>query len=241
MKFNRSWLDFLYPPRCSICGKLLRRKEFLCISCRESLFSKTEACPVCAYPHGRGKECPECRHRKLYIDGMFALGPYRGNLKRLIQEFKYQGKQEMVHFFTPYIVQGITSRIHSGHWPVPDGLVPIPLCAGRLTQRGFNQAELLAEEAALRLEFPLMNVLVRIKETESQVRLGRRDRAANLRGAFCLMKEEMQSPGNEEGSLQEKTLIIIDDIFTSGATINEAARVLRQGGSKKLYAVVIGR
>ena len=241
MKLNLSWLDFLYPPRCPICGKLLRRKEFLCTSCRESLFSETEACPVCAYPHGRGRKCPECRHRKLYIDGMFALGSYGGNLKRLIQEFKYQGRQEVVHFFTPYMVQGISTRIHSGQWLDPDGLVPIPLCAGRLKQRGFNQAELLAKEAALHLGIPLLNVLARVKDTESQTRLGRKERAANLRGAFRLMEDEIHSHWGEKPSFQGKTLILVDDIFTSGATINEAARVLRRGGVGKLYAAVIGR
>jgi len=241
MKFLKSWLDYLYPPRCLLCRKLLGGGEFVCDPCLESLFSETEACPICAYAYGSGRECPECSHRELYIDGMLALGPYGGNLKRLIQDFKYQGKKELVNLFTPYLVRGINARIQLGQWLVPCGVIPIPLCAGRLEERGFNQAELLAEEAASQLGLPLMNVLVRVKDTESQARLGRRERAVNLQGAFRLREEKLSDALKEKPISQVKSLLLIDDIFTSGATMNEAARVLRQGGVEILYAAVIGR
>lgn len=241
VKILKSWLDYLYPPRCLICRKLIGRGEFLCGSCLESFFFETDTCPICAYAFSPGRECPQCSHRTLYLDGMLALGPYRGNLKKLILEYKYQGKKELVDFFTPFLVQGIASRIQSGQWVAPGGIVPVPLCARRLEERGFNQAELLAKEAASRLNIPLMDVLVRVKDTESQTRLGRRERAANLQGAFCLGEDAMPPGSKERAISQVKSLLLVDDIFTSGATMNEAARVLRQGGVEILYAAVIGR
>ncbi|UNC90765.1 ComF family protein [Candidatus Contubernalis alkaliaceticus] len=232
MRFFKSWLDYLYPPRCCLCRKLIGRGEFLCVSCLESISLKPGICPYCAYFYESEGECPECSHRKLYIDGMYALGPYLGNLKRLIQVFKYQEKKELAEFFAPLLIQGIISRVDSGQWRVPCGVVPIPLHITRKEQRGFNQAELLSEKIASHLNLPLMKVLSRVKDTESQARLGRRERISNLQGAFCLVEGEAS---------QLKCLLVVDDIFTSGATINEAAGVLRQGGAKYLYAAVIGR
>lgn len=208
------------------------RGECLCAFCLGSLSLKPGTCPHCAYSYEGQGECPECSHRKLYIDGMYALGPYLGNLKMLIQDFKYKEKKVLAEFFAPLLVQGIISRLDSGQWMVPCGVVPIPLHINRRNQRGFNQAELLSQKIACHLGFPMMKALDRVKDTESQAQLGRRERISNLRGAFRLVDAAV-SPA--------KCLLIVDDIFTSGATINEAARVLRQGGVEFLYAVVIGR
>ena len=154
----------------------------------------------------------------------------RGILRDLIHRFKYGRQFYLRRVLAQTLVEGMqVARIQSD--PV-DGLVPVPLHPTRLRERGFNQAEALAETLAKRAELPMMRCLERRRYTDTQTRFDRVERMQNLRKAFAMRKNTKVSG---------KHLLLLDDVMTTGSTLHECALVLREAGAASVRAITVAR
>jgi len=219
------WLDILinlvYPSRCLLCSRVLGKGEVVCFSCKESFISGLK----------NSQDSIKAFNELIYFEELYALGLYQGDFRRMLHAYKYQGIRDLSDIFANLLAEGINSNIIKGKWVKPQGLIPVPLHPRRLKERGFNQSELLAEKLSPFLEIPVCKALKRVKYTQTQTRLSRGERIINLEDAF---KREITLPG-----VRGASYLLIDDICTSGATLNEAARVLKEGSSVIIYAAVL--
>ncbi|MGO9124229.1 MAG: ComF family protein [Terriglobales bacterium] len=163
-----------------------------------------------------------------------AYGSYEGGLRELIHMLKYDGIRPAANVLGRMLAEAIaTLPLHFTQVPVV--IVPVPLHQRKRHQRGFNQAELIAR-AALKLEpsaqFELKSALDRTRETQSQIGLSRHQRRENLRGAFVVT-----APGEIRG----REVLLVDDVFTTGTTVSECARVLRRAGAATVYVATVAR
>lgn len=118
-------------------------------------------------------------------------------------------------------------------FPQPDILIPIPLAKKRQKERGFNQSEEIGKELSKFLKIPLVNnALIKVRETLPQVELSGKEREENIKGAFWCRDENM---------VKNKTIFLVDDVFTTGSTMEEAARVLKEAGAKKVWGITVAR
>jgi ComF family protein len=157
-----------------------------------------------------------------------------GVVRKSIHDFKYEGRFYWVKVLTQWLEEGFNAWAGSEPW---DALVPVPLHVLRLRERGFNQARELARTLGQRVSLPCWDVLVRNKETTSQTYLERHQRLRNMRKAFHLKQPDWWGRFDVEG----KNLLIIDDVFTTGATTDACARVLRKHGAARVAALTIAR
>jgi len=186
-------------------------------------------CPKCAAEMPRyGNACPNCHDMSLAMSGSAAFGLHAGRLRESILAFKFSGRRYYARTFGRLIVRAVTSAWPQTHF---DGVVAVPLHSSRLRQRGFDQGRCLAAHVARALGVSdRSGVLRRVRATESQVGLTKSARTENVKGAFAAA----DCPGL-------MTVLVVDDIMTTGATASEAARALRKAGAKDVYAAVIAR
>lgn len=226
-------LDVLFPPLCFACEKNLAPEEKegnVCAACLQSVaLFDTLFCSVC------GARLPEnvrtCHPAAPYILG--SATSYRNEaVQKLIWRLKYEKLRAAAAPLAGLLTRYLTALDYnfSGF-----AVVPVPLHPERLEERGFNQAELLATAVASALDVPLMtDALHRIKATPAQAKMrDRAERAANLAGAFAV------APANE--TLREKYIVLVDDVFTTGATVGEAVRTLKAAGAKIVIALTVAR
>lgn len=230
-------LDLLFPPSCLICGArdLYRPDTLICEACVDSIaFIAHPLCPCCGRPFFTESErdhlCGDCLGEEFSFTKVRALGRYEGSLATVIHRFKYRRKFAMAEIF----------KFLLGHYAPPDldfseyqCLVPVPLHPVKLRQRGFNQAVMWAELVSERYGVPLLRtVLKRIEATAPQVELQKKERERNVRGAFAVSKAE---------AIKGKTVLLLDDVCTTGATMRECARVLRNAGAFRVDGFVVAR
>lgn len=228
-------LDILYPRRCPVCGEIVKeRGALICTACEKELHPIGEpACKKCGKPLVSEEEeyCRDCRRGDhLYTRGLAVL-PYAGKVKKSIQQVKFHNKREYIDFYGPYMAKILGERIRC--WEA-QALVPVPLHSSKRRKRGFNQAELLAERVGEVLELPVRTDLVqRVRATRPQKELTRRERQNNLKGAFKISRYDVEL----------KKIILVDDIYTTGSTIDEIAGKLLEQGVEEVYfiSLCIGR
>jgi competence protein ComFC len=166
---------------------------------------------------------------KYTIDGCFAIVQYKGIIKKLLYQYKYNPNlSNLKEFLSELFYEGIIQ--HEVLYPKLQSaiLVPIPLHASRFRTRGYDQVDLLTQSLAKRLDMPVKHLLKRVKKTRSQFGLKREERIRNMREAFEI------EPGSKYA---DKTVLLVDDIVTSGTTLAEAARMLKREGYKKVYGL----
>lgn len=231
-----SILDLIFPKRCVNCTKI---GGYLCREC----FSKIEyidkpVCPVCQRQAVGGKTHPGCQ-RPYGLDGLVVAARYRGSVKRAIAKIKYKWAYDVGNL----LVDLLAASLWKFDLPQEPILVPVPLHRRRERWRGFNQAEILAKSLASRFGQPYADVLVRIRETKSQVGLKRDKRRGNVQGAFEIRgstpKANTKSSGVEPLNLKGKNFLLVDDVYTSGATMAECAKVLKRSGTKSVWAMAV--
>jgi ComF family protein len=154
-----------------------------------------------------------------------SAGPYEGELKDAVQRLKYSGKRDLAGHLSGIMLEAVAgSRL----FVQAQLTVPVPLSAGRLRQRGFNQAELLASGLAGKMAVPLVPALRKVRETPPQTGLNRAGREKNLAGAFCLA---------EPGSIRGRTVLLVDDVVTTASTLDAASEVLVKGGAAAVVCI----
>lgn len=220
-----TFLDLLLPARCGSCGRL---GAWLCPDCRARCRRLEEPlCPRCGVELPFLKASCGCAHRLRALRRLRAAAAYEGPVERAIQRLKYEGWRPLARPLAGLLADRL----------VVDGLaatqlVPVPLHPARQRQRGFNQAELLAEDLRRRLRLtPAGGRLVRLRDTPSQVGLDRVRRAENVAGAFRW----------EGQDLRGAAVAVIDDVATTGATLEACASALREAGAGAVTGLAVAR
>lgn len=236
-------LDAIYPPNlsCHICNRKVAGTEdcrlgnfILCTSCHEKLsFIMPPKCSKC----GKHIEstisdyspiCRDClKGNHTFYKGLSVL-EYDALVKDLIYRYKYKGerylKEPMIHWMLEALVEE--------SWDI-DGILPVPLHPIRERQRGFNQAKLLARGLSQNLGVPIIEgVLIRVRNTPQQAKLGRAERLKNLNGAF-----RVKPAGG--GVIEGKSLLLVDDVYTTGSTADQCSRALMDAGAHRVYVITL--
>ena len=238
MSVKEFFLDLLFPIECLGCGQ---EKIWLCPDCLDQIpLNNNFHCPFCQKHTQIGETCPDCR-ASANLDGLLVAGDYKHEvLKQAIRCFKYNYAVKLADDLGKFTEKFLTKIKQSGFFILPsilidqqNGLIaPVPLSKRRLRQRGFNQAELLAQKVADHLNFNLANLLEKKINNEPQAHLSGKDR-------YCNVKDIFTCP--EKNSAKDKKIILIDDVATTGSTLEEAARVLKQAGAKEVWGLVLAR
>lgn len=222
-------LDLLYPPVCMVCRKLLRGDTGLCPKCLEQLqWIESPRCMCCGKPlaDDRQEYCPDCRKRSRAFDAGIGVFSYRSSIQRAVLDLKNKGKKENAAFLGACMAAAVGSLLLQ--WK-PQCVIPIPLEAEKKRRRGYNQAELLADAAGKHLHIPVRkDILYRRHNPTEQKGLHRFARRRNQQDAFYVGKTDVP-----------ERVLLADDIYTTGNTLEAAARVLRQAGAKKIYFVTV--
>ena len=222
-------LQLLFPLRCPVCDGIVRRAgEKVCPECLGRLRLLTPPwCMKCGKKLGEeGEYCADCRRKKHEFVRGRALYEY-GSVALPIYRFKYGGRREYADFFGEQAAKYLGDFIRSVH---PDALVPVPLHKKRKAARGFNQAELLARAIGARLDIPVCTgLLVREKNTAPLKYENPEERQNNLKKAFNIAQNDVKL----------KRIIVIDDIYTTGSTMDEVSRVLKCAGVEGVWFVAL--
>lgn len=224
------WLDLIFPKKCVGCGQFGR---YVCAQCQVGLWEEDQICPVCARNSRYGQKHKYC-HQPWSLDGLSCFWAYEAIAKKLITRAKY-------NYFFDYLHELIVEsselierpEFKELAWFIGQNptVTAVPLHPKRLRERGFNQAEIIAKFLAKIYELRFMNLLVRTKNTEHQVGKPRSERLQNLDGAFTV-RSHYSLP---------TTVLLIDDVWTTGATMSECAKTLKQAGVKQVWGLVLAR
>ena len=222
-----SWLlDAIYPRRCPICDGLLSQREpYLCRNCVEKIHPILGArCKKCGKPvEDEAEFCRDCSRTRHSFDRGFAPYGYHGELEASLMRFKYHERQEYAGFYAyaAYRYNGRQICLRN-----PEVLVPVPLHPARRRQRGYNQAEIFAKKLAEEFRIPMDAQLIRrVKKTKRQKELSPAERRKNLEGAFALAKP---------GQIKYRRILLVDDIYTTGSTVDAIASLLKQNGAEQV-------
>jgi ComF family protein len=223
-------LDLLFPPRCVGCQ---RGGSPLCPLCWQTMQPLSMPfCQSCGSPLTSTDEiCPACRYNRLHLHGLRCVNCYQGPLRKAIHALKYDGQQRLAEPLGLLLAEAFRRYdIHA------DGIIPLPLHPQRERQRGYNQASLLARVCATDLKVPCLEDLVeRRRHTRAQVGLTFQERQQNVAGAFAL------TPSALTHLADYRSLLLIDDVSTTGATLAACAAPLYTAGVKQVWGLVLGR
>ncbi len=236
-KISCSTYDFIFPPNCLLCKKLFfsSQKIELCENCINNFnfFNNSPKCRKCGIvfnsPVTTDHLCSRCFKEKIFFDKARAIGVFDGALRKAVHLLKYSPRPRIAASLGRLMAQqGKEIMDIKGY----DWIIPVPLHEIRLRQRGFNQALLLARQVGKTWGVPVKaEYLKRALQTETQTTMLRQSRYRNVRNAFNCTAEY----GGE------KNILIIDDVFTTGATVNECARVLKKHGAKRVEVLTLAR
>ncbi|MCL2484211.1 MAG: double zinc ribbon domain-containing protein [Firmicutes bacterium] len=229
-KYFDRLLDFLFPThiKCIFCqAEMLKpTPEMICEECEGVVLRVTNPCRICGTEVATGLSiCYRCDKEKIYLKAGVSAFQYSDSVIYAISKFKYDNGKYLAPFMAASIFKSFETRkfVFNNDCLV----VPVPLCHRNYKKRGYNQSTLLAKEfiklSKTKLELS-EDALIRIKDTDNQVGLDRKQRAENMSGAFCAVSK----------IVDKKTVLLVDDVLTSGATANECAKALLKGGAKEV-------
>lgn len=212
-------LEFGQP--CVLCGGM-SCAGLWCEACNASLpYLEAPHCPVCAIPTPQGEVCGHCLKNPPVFAHTVAVFGYQFPVDQLIQSLKYHEQIALAKIFAEKLLLRIDS--------LPDFIIPMPLHVNKLRSRGFNQAQLIAEPLCRALNIPLL-ACQRLRDTPSQTALPWNERSKNVRGAFCC-----------DTDLSGKRIALVDDVLTTGASLNELAIAVKKRGGTEICAWVVAR
>jgi ComF family protein len=233
-KGSLALLNLVFPDDCRVCGEVLRDfgcvpvcarclaeptafvAEYFCVSCKTPFVNQA--------PLDEHGQCALCRLGLKGFDAVYTYGSYEGTLQKLIHLFKYDKMEPLARTFGPMLARALPREASF------DVIVPMPLHWWKRWQRGFNQAELLANEAGRRWNVPVLNAARRRKNTSAQAGLTNAKRRENVAGAFVV-----------KGRLDGKHVLLVDDVMTTGATASACARALKRAGAARVTLLTLAR
>lgn len=234
----RRAIRFFLPVHCSSCSSLLADDPIphFCADCWSAISLMPDArCARCDRPfpssiattYSPHHVCQPCAERPPSYTKAWTLYPYMPPLQHAIRLFKYQGKVSLAAPLAALMVARLPPL------DSVDMIMPVPLHIQRLREREFNQSLLLADQIGRRLDIPVAYTnLIRIASTPAQTILSRKSRQKNLRRVFAVRRPD---------AIVKKRILLIDDVFTTGATVNECAKTLRKAGSGDVFVMTLGR
>ena len=208
-------LDLLYPPVCGICGKIDQKE--LCPKCAIKL-RNLEKARLYAYPH-------------THFEKHFYLFPYEGIIREKLIQYKFQGKSYLSTFFAKILQNHEKmSRLLEKY----DIIIPVPMYSKKEKLRGYNQTALIAKEIAKAYQNLIYDgkSLQKIKDTKMQSSLNKKQRKNNIKNAYNVINQQ---------KIKNKKIVLLDDIYTTGATANECSKMLKQAGAKEILVVTIAK
>ncbi len=231
------WKKFdvlLAPEICPLCRQQLAGSEGVCEHCERSLPRfPDERCPLCGGARGQDglleicRQCAEAGGHPWYR-GVAAF-PFQGLARQAVHRFKYQGQT----FLAPFLAARMLKAWRKFGPPArPQLVVPVPLHWSRLWQRGFNQSDLLAEWVGKGLQLPVCHALNRRRRTSQQAGLSRDERGKNMKNAFHIRQAD---------PIRNQSILLIDDVFTTGNTLQEATCILLKSGAAEVNVLTIAR
>jgi ComF family protein len=222
-------VDLLYPPKCLVCGEM--QPDYLCAACIDEIIKLDRtACPKCALPRPEGT-CTACRDLEYSFDSAASVGVYEGVLKDAIHQLKYSGHRVIAPALASLMVQSLRTR----PWLIDRTacIVPVPIHPAKERQRGFNQSELIARDVARVFAKPMVTrALARRKQTLAQVELSGERRRENTIGIFEVVRRD---------AVEGRNVMLVDDVFTTGSTVEAAAFALREAGAREVHVVTLAR
>jgi len=239
-RFKNTVLDLFFPPHCVACHRL---GAWLCVDCLAAVERiQPPVCRRCGLPLSdpsmttrsevsrQWSICDRCREVPFQLDGLLACAFHSDPLRQAIHQFKYEDLRSLAGLLGKLMAEGWVELAPADAGV--DVLVPVPLHPTRQRQRGYNQSDLLARELGAYLCRPVVtDVLVRTKTTAPQVELNAQERRANVRDAFRCTGADLSG----------KRVLLVDDVCTTGSTLESAGVALREGGSASVWAYTLAR
>lgn len=220
-----SAVDWIYPPACASCSKFGVR---WCDECRAQVQALVEdICPKCGVPSPLNALCAHCQVALPPYTALRSWGRYNGTLRQAIHRLKYNHDLGLAETLSRQLIK----RLKDLSWPV-DLITAVPLSVKRISERGYNQSDLLAQPLALAQRVPFLpKAVFRTRETVSQVGLTAKERHENVRNAFAAQPQWVHG----------KSVLLIDDVATTGATLNYCSTALLQSGASSVYCLTLAR
>ena len=226
-----------FPSLCKLCSNLLEipREKIVCRSCLQVIQPhRTSYCLSCGkFFSGSGEPhyCRRCVEQRPAFSYHRSCGLYTGKLKDIILLYKYRGFSVLGEFLAEFIVRSLGKE--ESLWWKTDAIIPVPLHSEKEKERGFNQAQILAKELARRKQIPLIgDQLVKVKRTLPQTSLEAKERENNLKGAFEVRDRE---------KIRGKIVLLVDDVFTTGSTLQECSLALKAAGALEVRALTVAQ
>lgn len=227
------FLNLIFPPRCAGCDEILDYykgpKDFFCEKCiKEISFISPNACKYCGKQRTENQEC-NCVNllKQIFYSRVISSCEYDGLIRDKMLDFKFKSKKELAKVLGGLVIEKITMTNLEDF----DIIVSVPMHEVLQKQRGYNQSELIAEQIAKHFKKPLLKgALIKNKITVSQTKLSRDERIENSKDAYDVIKPEQ---------IMNKKVLLIDDIITTGSTVNECSRKLVNAGAKEVMIATV--
>lgn len=223
----------VFPPVCESCGALAPAgsPHPVCPTCERSIRRlPAETCPRCARIWPLSGSCPDCEHSPPETDAVLAVFSYTGQVKSLLQAYKFKRRRALRRFFTDALTDAVLPRLSSAGL---DAVVPVPPDARHLTDRGFHPAADLAKSVAQKLNLPLERRWLQSRSGRAQTGLSRQERLSNAQDRFVGARAVSQAAG--------RRVLLVDDVYTTGGTVNACARALKAAGALSVTALCLAR
>lgn len=220
----KAFINLVYPPYCILCDSWLgNESSIICHACWERL--KHQCLPFNLSPADY-----QSFSRRLFFDKAIACWDFNPELQQIIHSFKYQGMRSLSEYLGSVMAQAV---VQDEQYRIADLIIPVPLYSARKRERGYNQSFLLGKKVSeltgIRLEPKLLR---RVKDTKTQTKLNIHQRTVNVSQAFRVKNPEI---------ISGKSIILIDDVITTGATLNACAQELKAEGAKKVLVLAIAK
>jgi len=234
--FLEKLVHFFLPPQCCCCGDFLEEgQREICPGCLSGVRRIAPPfCTICGNPflspETENHPCGACLKKERYFTEARAVGYYEGSLQGAIHRWKYEGKAHLTTLLGQWMAEGLNRYWARSRFNL---LIPVPLHVERLRERGFNQALLLVKEISWRTGIPYgKRILRKGRSTSPQVSLSGPEREKEVKGAFSVIEGE---------KVEAKSILLVDDVYTTGATASECSRVLLTAGAERVDVLTLAR
>lgn len=222
LKIQEKISNLLYPPICGICEKI--NKDGLCPKCNLELKKQAEVSIL------QKEEIEENIKKEKYFEELMYIFKYEGQVRKLILDYKFNEKSYLYKTFVNFLLKNekIFENIKKY-----DKIIPVPISKKRNKERGYNQSMLIADEIANKTNLELVNnCLIKTKNIIEQSKLNKEDRQQNIQGVYSLQNERL---------ITNKKILLVDDIYTTGSTVNECCKILQQANPKTIGVLVLAK
>lgn len=230
----KNFLNLLFPFECTIC-KTKDTEQHVCNNCwNEINFIDENSCYICSNPvfisSNEKLICAECLKNKPHYTQAKALMKYDARSKKIIKNFKYFDQLHLLNYLSNLLVSRAKNLINECHF-----IIPVPMHKFKFIRRGYNQASLLAGAIAISCNKPyIANLLIKNKNTKAQSFLNKKERQKNIKNSIILNKKYLPL-------IKNKKILLVDDVITTGATINECSKTLKLGSPEQVYVLSLAK